>query len=64
MTGVGADFQMPAPSVSRWPTRSVMPLARTVQWAGAVTVNSKTALRSGWSKAGKTRWMSSMNIWV
>lgn len=46
------------------PVRVVMPLARTVQWAGAVTVNSKTALRSGWSKAGKTRWTSSMNIWL
>ncbi|GAA3107374.1 hypothetical protein GCM10020254_61610 [Streptomyces goshikiensis] len=34
MTGVGADFQIPAPSSSRRPVSSVMPLARTVQWAG------------------------------
>lgn len=56
---------MPAPLPSgASAVRVVMPLARTVQWAGAATVNSKTALRSGWSKAGKTRWTSSMNIWL
>lgn len=46
------------------PRSSVTPLARTVQPSGAVTVSSKTALRSGWSKAAKTRWTSSMNSCV
>lgn len=63
MTGVGADFQTALPAALS-PVRVVTPLARTVQSSGAVTVNSKTALRSGWSKAGKTRWTSSRNIWV
>ncbi|GFN03169.1 hypothetical protein Smic_17250 [Streptomyces microflavus] len=31
---------------------------------GAVTSMAKTDLRSGWSKAAKTRWTSSMNSWV
>jgi hypothetical protein len=56
--GVVAARQVPSSC------RSVMPLARTVQPSGAVTVRSKAALRSGWSKAAKTRWTSSMKSWV
>ncbi|OAR23785.1 hypothetical protein A8W25_14850 [Streptomyces sp. ERV7] len=57
-SGVVAAFQRPSPRCS------VMPLASTVQPSGAVTVRSKTAFRSGWSKAAKTRCTSSMKSWV
>ncbi|SCD41347.1 hypothetical protein GA0115246_101472 [Streptomyces sp. SolWspMP-sol7th] len=58
MRGVVAAVQVP------WPSWVVTVLARTVQPSGAVTVRSKTALRSGWSKAVRTRWTSSMKSWV
>lgn len=57
-SGVVAAFQRPSACCS------VLPLARTVQPSGALTLTSKTALRSGWSKAAKTRWTSSMKSWV
>ncbi len=58
MRGVGAMVQRPSP------VRVAMPLPRTVQPSGAVTSMAKTDFRSGWSKAAKTRWTSSMNNWV
>ena len=42
---------------SWWVTR---PFATTVQAGSAVTVSPIVALRSGWSKHGKTRWATSM----
>ncbi len=44
--------------------RVAMPLPSTVHSCGAVTSTSKTAFRSGWSKAAATRCTSSMNSWV
>ncbi|CAM5260419.1 hypothetical protein SCALM49S_07221 [Streptomyces californicus] len=58
MSGVGAMVHCPVP------VRSATPLPRTVQPSGAVTSMAKTDLRSGWSKAAKTRWTSSMKSWV
>lgn len=56
--GRGGDGPAPLPACS------ATPLPRTVQPSGAVTSMEKTDLRSGWSKAAKTRWTSSMNNWV
>ncbi len=50
MRGVVAQRWTPG----RPSTGVAMPLPSTVQPSGAVTVTSKTALRSGWSKAAKT----------
>lgn len=58
MGGVGAMCQRPSVA---W---VLTPLPRTVQPVGVVTVRSNTDLRSGWSKAAKTRWTSSMKSWV
>ena len=52
--GVAANSQSP-PS---WPTGR--PLASTVQASGTVTPSDTRALRSFWSKQGKTRWQMSI----
>ncbi|SHW11214.1 Uncharacterised protein [Mycobacteroides abscessus subsp. abscessus] len=42
-------------------TDSAAPLEITCQWAGAVTVTSKAALRSGWSKHANIRLASAVS---
>jgi hypothetical protein len=60
ITGDGGKCQRRA-SPAGAPVTSGAMLEITCQPSGAVTVNSKLAFRSGWSKQAYTRWASNVS---
>src|SRR6478609_5360450 len=61
MTKVCEPPSEPDVAAGAAPAETVAPLEITCQWAGAVTLTSKVALRSGWSKQANMRLASAVS---